>query len=97
MDTEIDTLETMLFKIQMSLMVNLPKKVFIWAYKCLFFGKKTTAQCSMLHSKVKGSNHWQIVPQISGQRLSCREIRINFWLGHWDLECPLRVKTNALI
>ena len=29
MDTEIDTLETMLFKIQMSLMVDLPKKVFI--------------------------------------------------------------------
>ena len=49
----LDTFKTMLFKMKINLMMDLPKKVFIWAYECLLFGTKTTW---MLYRKIQGSN-----------------------------------------
>ena len=37
---QLDTLETMLFEINIYVTVDFPEKVFIWVYECLFFWKK---------------------------------------------------------
>ena len=50
------TLETMLLKIKINIIVDLPKKVFIWTYESLLFEKDNTVTFIVDYAWKKYSN-----------------------------------------